>query len=56
MSINLGYDHVKHLLDAKPTFLKQKNIDLVYFVGPSQYSLYLDDTKFFMTVPDVSVR
>ena len=37
-------------------FLKQKNIDLVYFVGPSQYSLYLEDTKFFMTVPDVSVR
>jgi len=37
-------------------FLKQKNVDLVYFVGPSQYSLYLEDTKFFITVPDVSVR
>ncbi len=37
-------------------FLKSKNIDLVYFVGPSQYSLYLEDTKFFLTVPDVSVR
>ena len=37
-------------------FLKLKNIDLVYFVGPSQYSLYLEDTKFFLTVPDVSVR
>lgn len=38
------------------SFLKSKNIDLVYFVGPSQYSLYLEDTKFFLTVPDVSVR
>ncbi len=37
-------------------FFKSKNIDLVYFVGPSQYSLYLEDTKFFLTVPDVSVR
>jgi len=37
-------------------FLNKKNIDLVYFVGPSQYSLYLEDTKFFLTVPDVSVR
>jgi glycosyltransferase involved in cell wall biosynthesis len=37
-------------------FLYKKNIDLVYFVGPSQYSLYLEDTKFFLTVPDVSVR
>ena len=37
-------------------FLKSKNIDLVYFVGPSQYSLYLEDIKFFITVPDVSVR
>jgi glycosyltransferase involved in cell wall biosynthesis len=37
-------------------FLKSKNIDLVYFVGPSQYSIYLEDTKFFITVPDVSVR
>jgi glycosyltransferase involved in cell wall biosynthesis len=37
-------------------FLNSKNIDLVYFVGPSQYSLYLEDTKFFLTVPDVSFR
>ena len=37
-------------------FLNNKNIDLVYFVGPSQYSLYLENTKFFMNVPDVSVR
>ena len=37
-------------------FLNKKNIDLVYFVGPSQYALYLENTKFFMNVPDVSVR
>ena len=37
-------------------FLKSKSVDLVYFVGPSQYSLYLEDIKFFLTVPDVSVR
>ena len=37
-------------------FLKKNNIDLVYFVGPSQYSLYLEDTKFIINVPDVSVR
>ena len=37
-------------------FLKKINVDLVYFVGPSQYSLYLENTKFFITVPDVSHR
>ena len=37
-------------------FLKKINIDLIYFTGPSQYSLYLEDTKFFITVPDVSHR
>ena len=37
-------------------FLKKNNIDLVYFIGPSQYSLYLEKTKFFMTVPDVGHR
>ena len=37
-------------------FIKEKNIDLIYFTGPSQYSLYLEDTKFFLTVPDVSHR
>ena len=37
-------------------FLKEKNVDLVYFTGPSQYSLYLEDIKFFINVPDVSHR
>jgi glycosyltransferase involved in cell wall biosynthesis len=37
-------------------FLRNQNVDLVYFVGPSQYSLYLEDTKFFITIPDVSHR
>ena len=38
------------------TFLKKLNIDLVYFTSPSQYSLYLEDTKFFITIPDVDHR
>lgn len=38
------------------SFLEEKNIDLVYFVGPSQYSLYLENIKFFINVPDISVR
>ena len=37
-------------------FLLNNNIDLVYFVGPSQYSLYLEDTNFFMNIPDISHR
>ena len=37
-------------------FLKKINVDLVYFTGPSQYSLYLEDTKFIITVPDVNHR
>ena len=37
-------------------FLIKKNIDLVYFVGPSQYSLYLENINFFLTAPDVSHR
>ena len=37
-------------------FLNKIEVDLVYFAGPSQYSLYLEDTKFFITVPDVSHR
>ncbi len=36
--------------------LKNKNIDLVYFAGPSQYSLYLEETDFIITIPDVSHR
>ena len=37
-------------------FLKRINVDLVYFTSPSQYSLYLEDTKFIITVPDVALR
>ena len=37
-------------------FLKKNNIDLVYFTSPSQYSLYLEKTKFFITIPDVDHR
>ena len=37
-------------------FLKKNNFDLVYFTQPSQYSLYLEDAKFFITVPDVNHR
>lgn len=33
--------------------LKKLNVDLVYFMSPSQYSLYLENIKFFITVPDV---
>jgi glycosyltransferase involved in cell wall biosynthesis len=36
--------------------IKNKKIDLVYFTGPSEYSLYLEDTKFIITVPDVAHR
>ena len=37
-------------------FLKSINVDLVYFTGPSQYSLYLENTKFIITTPDVDHR
>ena len=37
-------------------FLKKKLIDLIFFTGPSQYSLYLENTKFMITVPDVMHR
>lgn len=37
-------------------FLKKNHIDIVYFVNPSQYSLYLEDTDFIINVPDVSHR
>ena len=36
--------------------LQKEKIDLVYFTGPSQYSLLLENTKFVITVPDVSHR
>jgi len=38
------------------SFLKKIRVDLVYFTGPSPYSLYLEDTDFIITVPDVSHR
>ena len=37
-------------------FLKKIKIDLIYFTGPSPYSLYLEDIDFIITVPDVSHR
>ena len=37
-------------------FIKRNKIDLVFFTGPSQYSMYLENTKFFITIPDVSHR
>jgi len=37
-------------------FLKKIKVDLVYFTNPSPYSLYLEDTDFMITVPDVSHR
>tara|TARA_A100001015_G_scaffold268905_1_gene320139 strand:+ start:2110 stop:3333 length:1224 start_codon:yes stop_codon:yes gene_type:complete len=36
--------------------LKKIKVDLVYFTGPSQYCLYLEETDFIITVPDVSHR
>jgi len=36
--------------------LKKIKVDIVYFTGPSQYCLYLEDTDFIITVPDVSHR
>ena len=38
------------------SFLKENKIDIVYFINPSQYSLYIEDTDFIITVPDVSHR
>ena len=37
-------------------FLKRNDIELVFFTGPSQYSLYLENTKFIITIPDVNHR
>lgn len=37
-------------------FLKKNSIDLIYFTSPSQYSLYLEETKFFISVPDLDHR
>ena len=37
-------------------FLKKNDIELVFFPGPSQYSLYLEDTNYLITVPDICHR
>jgi len=37
-------------------FLKKINVDVVYFSAPSQYSLYLEDTKFIINVQDLNHR
>ena len=37
-------------------FLNENNVDLVYFLSPSQYSLYLENIKFFITIPDLDHR
>ena len=34
-------------------FLKKNKVDLVIFTGPSQYSLYLENTDFIITIPDI---
>jgi len=36
--------------------LKKIKVDLVYFTGPSQYCLYLENIDFIITIPDVSHR
>ena len=38
------------------SFLKKIDVDLIYFVAPGQYMLYLENTKYFVTVPDVCHR
>ena len=35
-------------------FLKKNNIFFVYFLGPSSYSLYLSNTNYALTVPDLA--
>lgn len=70
-SLNALERHICYLRNHNPTirrirnyfftnkfenFLKKNNVDVVYFTGPSQYSLYLENTKFFITIPDVDHR
>ncbi len=43
-------------LGLSEELLKEKNVEIPYFTGPSQYSLYLEHTDFIITVPDVSHR
>ena len=72
LSMNFFERHIAFLRNYDPTIrrlkkyfffknkleslLKKLNIDLVYFTGPSQYSMYLEDTDFIITIPDVSHR
>lgn len=37
-------------------FLKKINVDVVYFPSASQYSLYLEDTKFIINIGDINHR
>lgn len=56
---NKLFNKIKNYLPIKNKFenlVKKHNINLVYFTGPSQYALYLENTKYFITVPDVSHR
>ena len=55
----LLYVELKNIFFFKNKFenlLRKINVDLVYFTGPSQYSLYLEDSDFIITIPDVSHR
>ena len=72
LSMNFFERHIAFLRNYDPTIrrlkkyfffsnkfenlLKKFNIDLVYFTGPSQYSLYLENTDFIITIPDLSHR
>ena len=72
LSMNFFERHIAFLRNFDPTirrlkkyfffrnklesFLKKIKVDLVYFTGPSQYSMYLEDTDFILTIPDVSHR
>lgn len=72
LSMNFFERHIAFLRNFDPTirrlkkyfffrnklesFLKKIEVDLVYFTGPSQYSMYLEDTDFILTIPDVSHR
>ena len=56
---NKLFKKIKNYLPINNKFenlIKNNNINLVYFAGPSQYALYLENTKYFITVPDVSHR
>lgn len=59
VKFNKFFRKIKNYLPIKNQFeklIKKNKIDLIYFTGPSQYSLYLENTNFLITVPDVSHR